>query len=356
MRRRAVAAVALLAGASLAAAAWRERARARHLAVPVLSDPSSAPDPGVPLAEGPPCAAEEVARAGARVTAVLEARDGELWIGTFDGGVLRAGAPGFPPEAVAGLEGRQLLVNALLEHDGLVWVATQGGLVAFDGERRVLALLAGEPVTALLALRGALYAGTGRGLLRIGVHEGAERVDLAGPAGEPIRPTALAASGDRLWIGTGSGVYALPLASLDAPLLARTARWHPLVFGEPPAETNVVTALAPLAGGVVAGTDDGGLALVRADGRVSASRFAEARANEVNPGAAAVGPDGAVLAGTQGGGVLVARPGPGGLEVVRAGGVGRREISAVAPAARGALVGTADGAVLRIACGAAPAS
>jgi hypothetical protein len=182
-------------------------------------------------------------------------------------------------------------------------------------------------------------------------------VDVAGPAGEPIRPTALAASAGRLWIGTASGVYALPLASLEAPLLARTARWHPLVFGEPPAETNVVTALAPLADGAVAGTDDGGLVLVRADGRVSAARFADARANEVSPGAAAVAPDGAVLAGTQGGGVLVARPGPAGLEVVRAGGLGRREVSAVARAPGGALVGTADGAVVRIACGGAvPAS
>jgi len=356
MRRIVASAALALALASLAAAAWRERARARHLALPVLADPSSAPAPGVPLAEGPPCAAEELARAGARVTALLEASDGELWIGTFDRGVLRGGAPGFAPAPVAGLAGRQLLVNALLEHDGLVWAATQGGLVAFDGERRALALLAGEAVTALAAVRGALYAGTARGLHRVTVDGGAERVDLAGPAGEPLRPTALAVSGGRLWIGTASGAYALPLASLDAPLLARTARWHPLVFGEPPAETNVVTALAPLADGVVAGTDDGGLVLVRGDGRVSASRFGDPRANEVNPGAAAVAEDGAVLAGTQGGGVLVARPGPGGLEVVRAGGLGRREISALTRAARGALAGTADGAVLRIGCGAVPAS
>jgi hypothetical protein len=358
-RRPTVAAVAVaagIAGASLAALGWRERVRARHLALPVLADPSAGAPAGVPLPEGPPCATEEVSRAGARVTALLEAGDGELWIGTFDRGLLRGGAPGFPAEAVPGLAGRQLFVNALLEHDGLVWAATQGGLLAFDGSRRALALLEREAVTALAAVRGALYAATARGLHRVTVGGGAERVDAAGPAGEPLRPTALAASGDRLWIGTASGVYALSLRSLDAPLLARTASWHPLVFGEPGAETNVVTALAPLDGGVVAGTDDGGLVLVRADGRVAATRFADARANEVNPGAAAVAPGGAVLAGTQGGGALVARTGAAGLDVLRAGGRVPLEISAVAPAAGGALLGVADGAVVRIACGAVPAS
>jgi hypothetical protein len=356
--RAAVVAVALLAVTSISAAAWRDRARVRHLAVPVLADPSTALAPGQPLADGPPCAVQEIARAGARVTAVLETREGELWIGTFDGGVLRADAPGLAPEPVGDLAGRERLVNALVEHDGLVWAATQGGLVALDGGRRALALLRGDGVSALAAAGGALYAGTGRGLVRVGV-DGVERVDVAGPSGEPLRPTALAASRDRLWIGTASGAYAVPLASLAAPLLARTARWHPLVFGDPPAETNVVTALAPLGDGAVAGTDDGGLVLVSGDGRVSATRFADARANEVNPGAAALDGGGAVLAGTQGGGLLVARPDAAGLEVVRAGGLGRREISAVAAIPGGALLGTAEGAVLRIACpraGAVPAS
>jgi hypothetical protein len=358
MRRLHLVAVALagIAIAGLAAAAWRDRARVRHLALPVLVDPSAPPTSAVPLAEGPPCAAVEVARVGGRVTAVLETGDHELWIGTFDRGVLRPGEDGLAPEPVAGLAGRELLVNALVEHDGLVWAATQGGLVAFDGERRALALLAGDAVAALAVAGGSLYAGTGRGLFRVTVDEGAERVDVAGPSGEPVRPTALAASAGRLWIGTASGVYALPLPSLDAPLLARTARWHPLVFGEPPAETNVVTALAPLADGAVAGTDDGGLALVRADGRVSAARFDDPRANAVSPGAAAVAA-GAVLAGTQGGGVLAARAGSAGLEIVRLGGIGRLDVSAISAAPGGALVGTADGAVLRISCaGAVPAS
>ena len=341
MRRRdaCLAAVALLL-----AAACGERGRGRHLAVPVLSDPSSPAAPGVGLADEPGCALAERARVGARVTALLqEEGDGALWIGTFDGGLLRAAA-GDAPAAVPGLAGRERFVNALAEHDGLVWAATQGGLLALDGERRALTLLDGEGVTALARANGALYAGTARGLFRVSAEEGAEPVAAAGPSGEPLRVTALAASGARLWIGTASGAYSLPLSLVEAPLLAREARWHPLVFGEAPADTNVVTALAPAPDGVVAGTDDGGVVRLAASGRVVAVRFAEARANEVNPGAAAAGPGGVAL-GTQGGGLLLARARGDGLEVVRASGAGRAEISAVGVAGQALLLGTADGRV-----------
>jgi outer membrane protein assembly factor BamB len=356
-RARLVIAGTLAAATLLAAgAAFRERARARHLALPVLVDPSLPPIPAADLGPPAPCAAEELARVGGRVTALLAASDGELWVGTFDGGLHRPlGGRG----EMGALRGRERFVNALAEHDGLVWVATQGGLLAVDGERRVLTLLAGEGVTALVRARGALYAGTARGVHRVGAAGGAVPLAATGPSGEPLRVTALAAAGGQLFVGTASGVYALALASLDVPLLARTARWIPLVFGEPAAETNVVTALAPLAEGVVAGTDDGGVVRVRQDGRVVAVRFSDVRANEVNPGAAAAIRDGAAVLGTQGGGALLVRPRGDGLEVVRAAALERAAISAVAAEASpagGSLVGTADGAVVRLACEPGPAS
>lgn len=347
MRARIAAAVAVLSTLAVAGATYRSGARARHLALPVLADPSLPEPPAAELAEAP-CALVEVARVGGRVTALLAASDGALHVGTFDGGLLRLPATGGPDPAAdpaaLPLSGRERFVNALAEHEGLVWAATQGGAVAFDGERRVLALLPADGVTSLAAAGAALYAGTPRGLFRLSVGGGAEPVEARGPGGEPLRVSALAAGGGLLWIGTSSGVYALSLAAAEAPLLARTARWHPLVFGDPPATTNVVTALVPLEGGVVAGTDDGGLVRVRRDGGVSAARFAEPRANEVNPGAGAADPRGAVF-GTQGGGILLARPRGGGLAVAR---IARGEVSAVrvGGAGGGILAGTAGGAVL----------
>jgi hypothetical protein len=328
-------------------------------------DPGLPAAPGVELGEEGGCDAAEVARVGGRVTAILEDREGALWIGTFDAGLFRAGpAPVTPalspadegrgspllPEEVSGLRGRERFVNALVEHDGLVWMATQGGLLGLDGERRALTLLAGEAVTAV-AGAGPLYAGTARGVFRISAGDGAEPVEATGPSGEPLRVTALATSGSHLWIGTSSGAYSLPLATAAAPLLARAARWHPLVFGDPPAETNVVTALAPLDDGAVVGTDDGGVVRVRGDGRVAALRFADPRANEVNPGAAAAVPGAAAL-GSQGAGLLLVRAGGAALDAARIAAAGRAEVSAVHARGERILAGTADGRVLEVRCGA----
>jgi hypothetical protein len=378
---RTVAAGAALLGAALlvaaGAAAWRARERMRHLAVPVLADPTLPGEPGAEVGEVDGWEAAEVAQVGARVTALLEDGSGALWVGTFDGGLLRA-EPAHPPTAtspparssgtrslheIPGLRGRERFVNALAEHDGLVWAATQGGLLALDGDRRALALLADEGVTALTRVSpvspraaagagpgeggGALYAGTARGVFRVSAAEGAEALEAAGPSGEPLRVTALAAGAAHLWIGTASGAYSLPLASAAAPLLARAARWHPLVFGDPPADTNVVTALAPLGDGALAGTDDGGVVRLRAAGGVSALRFVDARANEVNPGAAAPLAEGAAL-GTQGAGVLLVRADGRGLAAVRLAAAGRAEVSAVRASGDRILLGTAGGLVLEL--------
>jgi hypothetical protein len=265
--RGAAAVVALLALAACGCGdpppPQRGRERPAQAARPPLPAPPAVEAPGAEPPEGSPCSAEEVAHVGARVTALLETGDGEVWIGTLGGGLHRArqagpggerggGADAEPPPAggaaqgpVPGLSGGQLLVNALAEHDGLVWAATRGGLLAFDGPRRALALLDGEEVTALAGARGALYAGTAGGLRRISADRGAEPVDATGPDGEPLRVTALAAGRGQLLVGTASGAYALPLATLEAPLLQRTARRLPPASGAPPAGTGAATARPP---------------------------------------------------------------------------------------------------------------
>jgi hypothetical protein len=360
MRPRTLAAAALLSASTLLVAgfAWQARARARRVVLAMPADPSSPEPPPAELGEGPPCALSELARAGGRVTALLLSSDGVLHVGTGDGGVLRLDPADGEDLGAPALRGRERLVNALAEHEGLVWAATGGGAVALDGERRVLSVLPGDDVTALAGAGSALYAGTARGVFRISAEEGAMPVEATGPSGEPLRVTALAASGGRLWIGTASGAYSLPLAEVEAPLLARTARRHPLAPAGATGDAGGVTALAPLAGGVVAGTDGGGLVRVGEDGGVSAARFAEPGANEVGPGAAAaLAPSGGagagvgvgVLLGTEGGGLLLARPRGDGLSVARlAGGA----ISAVHVAEDGerVLAGGADGRILSGTC------
>ncbi len=319
--------------------------RARHLALPVLSDPSLPAAPPSPLADGPRCAVRELGRVPARPTALLRSADGALWVGTFDQGIWRIA--GDAAQEVPGLEGRERFVNALAEVDGLVWVGTQRGVVAFEGSARALTAIAGTAVTALAPARDSLVAGTSRGLALIS-RRGARWIALEG-ATSP-RVTALTVGAETLWAGTADGLLAVPL---DPALRgAAAARSIPLVFGEPPAQTNVVVALAPLGHRAVAGTDDGGLVLVTPDGRVSALRLDLARANEANPGAA-VTLAGVVAMGTQGAGLLLAHEVDGHLVAARPAAFPLASVSALARDGDVLLAGAADGAVLEIRCGAA---
>ena len=69
-----------------------------------------------------------------QVTALLEDRNGFLWVGTNTGGVARLGASGF--RTFAGPQGlKALFVHALLEApDGSIWVGSQEGVSEIRGE------------------------------------------------------------------------------------------------------------------------------------------------------------------------------------------------------------------------------
>ena len=343
----------LLVTAALALALWATvRAggeQVRHLAVPVLTDftlPKAATGAG--LDSLPPCELAPAAALPGRVGALLESSDGALWMGGFDTGLFRraAGSGKGGELPVAGLAGRERFVNALAEARGRVWVATYGGVLELDHQGlRLRTHLRGVAVEALALDGGTLLAGTTLGLYRLG-GDGFAEVGLKGPEGEAIRVTALARSGGALWLGSPNGVYSVPLAALAGP--GPVARWHPLVFGESPADTDVVMSLAPLGAGVVAGTDNGGLVWLDGTGKVKALRFTEPRANEANPGAFATW-GGQALFGTQGGGLLMASASGASFKVGRPLGWPEGKVSALA-SGQSLWVGTDSGEVLAARC------
>ncbi len=298
MRRAIVIAVSVL-GLSAAAALATSGDKLRHLAVPTLEDPSSKVSPSMAfLDELPACEVRRLGKLPGRVGALLETESGQIWAGGFDTGLYLLNGDAGSAARLPGLEGRERFINALAEHAGSLWAATYAGILEVDpsGARKRLHL-PGIAAEALLVSDGALWAGTTQGLYRLTATRTFEDTGVTGPDGEGLRVTALAASGGLLWMGSPSGAYSVEPGG-------RRARWHPLVFGSPGAETNVVLSLAPSADGVVAGTDNGGLARISRSGEVRALRFVEPRANETNPGAA-VTVNGATLFGTQGAGLLV---------------------------------------------------
>jgi hypothetical protein len=346
---------ALLAAAAIFLA-LAFRADRPRLAPSGAAAPEAAPDPGNDPEPLEACDTVRLATAAGAVTALLRASDGALWIGVSGAGLERA-EPGEAPRPVgeAGLAPGERMVNALAEQDGLVWAATDAGAIAWDGERRVVTLLAGSEVYALVRAHGALLAGTARGVHALSIGDGAEDLRIVGPLGEPFAATALAAGARTLWIGTAGGAYSIALSTLEAPLLFRAARWHPLAAG-PDGATGVVTAVAALPGpddGAVAGTDGAGLLRLRPAGPAAAVRLAEAAANVATAVAAAPGAD-ADLVGTSAG-LLVVRAGEA-LSIGRPAGIESIVLTALSARGGEVLAGTIDGAVLAVRCASLEAS
>jgi outer membrane protein assembly factor BamB len=289
-RKRWILAAAAVGAALVVTAA--PTGRLKYLALPLVSDPSAAPQLATRTIEDTPAPATVTARVPGRVSAILPVDDA-VFVGTFDQGLYRCVAGACEP--VGALEGRERFVDALVEWDRFVVAAThRGGVVLSRGGTRTGVLAAGQAVSSLAVVDGNLLLGTAHGLwsARTDAAVGEQSAD-----GETLRVTALALNGDVLWIGTPDGVYAV-----DTSSHTKVGAWHALVFGQPAASTNVVTALTAFGDGVLVGTDDGGVVFV--DDQVThAAPFAERAANGVSPGAIARIGDVAVV-GTEGGGLL----------------------------------------------------
>jgi diguanylate cyclase (GGDEF)-like protein len=145
------------------------------------------------------------------VQTLMEDRSGGLWIGTNGGGVARWS--GGASAAIAGSTRNGLpadQVNCLFEdRAGNVWVGTNGGLTRFDGGRfsaeGILEELRHKNVQALAEDRdGALWAGTSHGEI-FRLFEGRWGVQsVPGLARSPIRAIFRDREG-AMWIGTEGG-------------------------------------------------------------------------------------------------------------------------------------------------------
>ncbi|MGZ8938228.1 MAG: ligand-binding sensor domain-containing protein, partial [Limisphaerales bacterium] len=147
------------------------------------------------------------------VSSLLVARDGTIWAGTRTGGLCRYRDGNFDIPAVEFVNAK---VMALAESsDGQIWVGTLGGLLRWDGNSVVRhGIESGFPstnITALLHLPdGALLAGTAEGHV---VRQSGARFETIiqhprGTQGTPVRSLAYDAANSTLWIAhDGAGLF-----------------------------------------------------------------------------------------------------------------------------------------------------
>ena len=236
----------------------------------------------------------------------LHARDGALLVGTFDRGawIRDAALQQWSALAMPSAE----VNGVMLDEAGRPWAATSSGLVRVDeaGARSWTSMhgLGSAHVTAARPDDGGLLVATSQGVQRFD-RVGFSRAYGLDAGGEgPTHVYDVATHGRSIWIGTLEGLWHVDRED------GVTHRYR-YASGDLPDDW--INAVAVGADGTVwAGTYDHGIAH-RSPGEPWRS-FSEPDAlpcGWVNPGAMAALPDGSILVGTLGGGLL--RVGVGGL-------------------------------------------
>ncbi len=274
------------------------------------------------------------------ILALHEARDGTLWIGTFGGGLVRYRDGQFTHYGAAEGLDADSVTSAVDDPSGTIWLGTQGqGLVGFDGRAfRPYTTRDGLPdnhVTALEVDADGLWIGTRAGLARL-VH-GVFRAHGTGLlAGQAVTSLALDPAG-YLWVGTTRGLFRVRHGEV-VHLTRQTGLPH-----------DHIRALRVDAGGVVWVGTMGGLARLRPDG-MDALTPADGLAGG---GVLALERDheGSVWIGTEGGGLSRIRRGAV-ATFAREQGLADENVYTVTGAGTGDLwVGTDTGVVARLVAG-----
>ncbi|WP_181902673.1 ligand-binding sensor domain-containing diguanylate cyclase [Lysobacter soli] len=189
-------------------------------------------------------------------TAMLRDRNGDLWLGTENHGLVRIGSHGVERLPAGDVLPNGRIASLLEDAEGNIWIGANGGLFRLR-ETLFSAItrrggVSGEYVRAILEDRdGDLWIGGGGGLDRLGADGRIHHVDIvhaeSGSDAPSVLSIAQGADGD-LWVGTyADGVYRMR----DGRLQRRYAQ------GEGVPSGHVRAIAVDDAGGVWAGTRRG---------------------------------------------------------------------------------------------------
>lgn len=211
----------------------------------------------------------------ARIPSLIEDREGTLWVGTWQDGLVnlrRAALEVTGPEQ--GLVGGVFSLTP--RRDGGVWVSSNQGEVRLfhDNALRLVPglgdRLPGEAVgkDLLEDHRGNLWIGTGKGLLRFraGV---LTHVPLPGPAPTPITRAFHESPDGSVWVGTQQGLFRM-----------QDDRWTAYTQADGLTNTYILSIQSDRDGRLLVGTNGGGLCILER-GRFRALRRAEGLPSDI---------------------------------------------------------------------------
>ena len=206
-----------------------------------------------------------------RITFLLAAPDGSLWIGSGYSGLLRYREGRFEQIAVPGLPSNSFRA-LLLDSQGVLWIGVDKGLARFDRGRSTLVFTGGFESNVHVLFEypaGTVWVGANNGLHRF--ENGVERVFTTrdGLPDNSIWGLAPGAGGG-LWIGTHSG----------ALCEYRQGRIRAVDRRGDQGQTSILTLLADRDGALWIGTDGGGISRL-AEGKFSSYQTRDGLSSQV---------------------------------------------------------------------------
>jgi ligand-binding sensor domain-containing protein/signal transduction histidine kinase len=153
------------------------------------------------------------------VASLMVARNGDLWIGTAGGGLVRYQQGRFTRFSAGEGFATNFIRSILEDNRGRIWFATYDGLYYLENgkPRRLQSSLAAVRSTLFAMVQdkfGAIWVG---GVQLIRIYDGTVTVIQSAEHSPPMGILSLAVSGNTLWVGRTSGLYKLQLNDSDMP-------------------------------------------------------------------------------------------------------------------------------------------
>ncbi|MGA2150156.1 MAG: two-component regulator propeller domain-containing protein [Bryobacteraceae bacterium] len=167
------------------------------------------------------------------VSAILAAKDGSLWIGRDNGGLVRFASGDPRTSAGEAILADRRIATLLEDANGQIWAGATDGAwrIPAGGKPERIGATNGSVSAISCDSRGRIWIALTGGALY--VSQGGRLQRISAKAGFPLHSVYRIVD-DRfanLWVSTGRGIFSVPLTQVDALLAGKADRVSPMEYG-----------------------------------------------------------------------------------------------------------------------------